>query len=72
MAKRIGPQMSRAVDIVRANPGCCILFVATKLHRACAHGKNNAYGYDPVHRAIKAVLIVAKRTSRIYSLTVAS
>lgn len=58
--KRIGPQMERAIIIVADNPGCNMLYVASRLHRACAAGKNNALGYNPVHRAIKAGLIIAK------------
>lgn len=54
---RIGPQMARAVSIVAANPGCSIRFVAVRLHQCAANGKNNSYGYNPVHRAIRAGLI---------------
>lgn len=57
---RIGAQMSRAAAIVAANPGCSMLFVAAKLHIGAARGTNCALGYNPVHRAIKAGLIVAR------------
>ncbi len=69
---RIGPQMALAVSIVKNNPGCTKLFVAARVHHAAASGKNNAYGYDPVNRAIRAGLIVARRQkSGKYELTVA-
>lgn len=57
MNKRIGPQMQAAVEFVRNNPGCAILPVAKHLHVAARNGKNNAFGYNPVHRAIRAGLI---------------
>ncbi len=62
MAKRnvIGGQMARAAASVASNPGCSKLFVGSRLHIACAQGKNNALGYEPINRAIKAGLIVAK------------
>jgi len=63
--KRIGPQMELAVSIVRANPGIVTYHVAKRLHRACANGKNNALGYNPIHRALKAGLIV-KRDGLLY------
>jgi hypothetical protein len=68
--KRIGPQMKAAVDYVAANPGCAIYPVACHLHRAARTGKNNALGYNPVHRAIKAGLIVSAWKGNRYSLTV--
>lgn len=70
MTTRIGPQMSRAVAIVAANPGCTKRFVAARLHIACREGRNNALGYDPVNRAIKAGLIKATYSAGRYSLTV--
>lgn len=57
--KRIGPQMAAAVAFVAANPGCVILAVAKHLHRGARTGRNNALGYNPAHRAIKAGLIRA-------------
>jgi hypothetical protein len=64
--------MSRAVSIVAANPGRSILFVAERLLPR-AIGKNNAYAYNPVHRAIRAGLITAGRgKGNSYALTVAS
>lgn len=60
-AKRIGKQMASAVDFVRSHPGCAILPVAEALHRAARAGNNMALGYDPVHRAIAAGLILATR-----------
>lgn len=71
MSNRIGPQMAYAVSIVSANPGCCIRDVARRLHMAAANGRNNALGYNPVHRAIEAGLIQATYDGRKYSLTVA-
>lgn len=56
-SKRVGPKMQQAVDIVANNPGCCIRYVARRLHVAARSGMNNGLGYDPVHRAIKAGLI---------------
>lgn len=61
---RIGPQMQRAIDIVAGNPGCTIRFVAKQLHIGAATGRANAYGYDPVNRAIQAGRITAKRGAR--------
>ena len=61
---RIGAQMARAVAYVAANPGCCIRDVANRLHIAAERGTNNALGYNPVHRAIKAGLIVARSGRR--------
>jgi hypothetical protein len=66
--KRIGPKMLQAVEFVRENPGCAILPVAKHLHRAARNGKNNALGYNPVHRAIKAGLIRNDGSRRLYSL----
>lgn len=59
MSKRIGYQMRRAADLVTQNPGCNKFFVASRLHRACASGRNNKLGYDPINRAIEAGLIRA-------------
>ena len=71
--RRIGPQMERAVEIVRSNPGCSKLFVAARLHIGAANGTNNALGYEPVNRAIRAGLIVAKAgRGNSYSLVVSS
>lgn len=69
MTTRIGPQMSRAAAIVAANPGCSKLYVAAQLHIACRQGRNNALGYEPVNRAIKAGLIRAEYRAGRYSLT---
>lgn len=55
--KRIGPKMQQAVDYVAKNPGCAILPVA---ERVGPHGSRRC-GYEIVHRAIRAGLIVAKR-----------
>ncbi len=63
--RRIGHQMARATAIVTSEPGVVMYSVAKRLHRCCANGKNNAYGYDPVHRAIKAGLIV-RRNGRLF------
>lgn len=68
---RIGPQMERAVSIVAANPGCTMRFVAVRLHRAAANGKNNALGYNPVHRCLRAGLVRNVSTNRhVYKLEV--
>lgn len=68
-AKRIGPQMARAVAYVANHPGCAILPVARHL----GFTRNMGFGYDPVHRAIDAGLIVATRGARgAYVLTVAA
>lgn len=64
MTNRIGPQMLSAVAFVAANPGCAILPVAKHLHVGARSGRNNALGYNPVHRAIKAGLIRAERSAR--------
>lgn len=53
--------MAKAADIVSRNPKCCIYFVAKRLHVGARTGKNNALGYDPVHRAIRAGLIKAQK-----------
>lgn len=58
--KRIGPQMKAAVHFVTQNPGCAILPVAKYLHIGARSGRNNACGYNPVHRAIAAGLIRAE------------
>jgi len=70
MANRIGPQMAYAASIVARNPGCNMNFVAKRLHVGASSGKNCALGYNPVHRAIKAGLIVAKpgKDKRCYAL----
>ena len=58
---RIGPQMEYAARIVSNNPGCTMRFVAERLHIGAATGRNNALGYNPVHRAINAGLIIAEK-----------
>lgn len=70
MTTRIGPQMSRAVAIVAANPGCTKRFVAERITPHPIPSKNWALGYDPVNRAIKAGLIKATYSAGRYSLTV--
>lgn len=67
---RIGPQMSRAVAIVTANPGCNKFYVGSRLHVACRSRKNCAIGYEPVNRAIRAGLICAEYIRGHYSLSV--
>lgn len=54
---RIGPKMARAVDLVRANPGCSIKYVAERITPCVVASRNWAYGYNPVWRAIRAGLI---------------
>lgn len=63
--------MLAAVAYVAANPGCAILPVAKALHIGARTGRNNALGYNPVHRAIRAGLIRATRSNGRYCLTVA-
>jgi hypothetical protein len=55
--RRIGPQMLRAVEIAARSPGCSILYIASRLHIAAENGRNNALGYNPVHRAVRAGLL---------------
>jgi hypothetical protein len=55
-AKRIGPQMAKAAYYVKHHPGTAILPVGEYL----GFTRNRGYGYDPVHRAIRAGLIVAR------------
>lgn len=64
---RIGYKMEMAEEYVRDNPGCCILPVAEYVG---PHGSRK-YGYDIVHRAIKAGLIKAHvKPNGRYVLTV--
>ena len=50
--------MLSAVAFVAANPGCAILPVAKHLHVGARRGTNNALGYNPINRAIKAGLLL--------------
>lgn len=50
--------MARAAALVESNPGTAILPIAKTLHIGARRGTDNSLGYDPVHRAIKAGLIV--------------
>lgn len=52
--------MRAAVWYVEHHPGCAILPVGEHL----GFTRNRGYGYDPVHRAIRAGLIVARRGPR--------
>lgn len=71
MAKRIGSKMAWAARIVAASPGCSIRRVAEIITPCPNPSSNWAYGYAPVHRAIKAGLIVASAgKGNAYSLTV--
>lgn len=54
MTKRIGPQMSAAVAYVSRNPGTPIMPIGEYL----GFTRNRGLGYDPVHRAIRAGLLV--------------
>jgi len=54
---RIGPKMRLAADLVARDEGRCMYHYAKQLHRACDTGRNNAYGYNPIHRALRAKLI---------------
>ncbi len=60
-------RMIQAAAYVRANPGCAILPVAEHVG---PHGSRQ-YGYQTVHRAIKAGLIRATIKGGRYSLTAA-
>lgn len=71
MSNRIGPQMARAVRIVRDNPGCTKMDVALTLSPHPIPSKNWALGYEPINRAIRAGLIQATYNRGRYSLTVA-
>lgn len=67
MAKRVGFRMRQAVEYVRSNPGCAIYPVARWVG---PHGSTR-YGYQIVHRAIKAGLLTATRKGDgSYALTV--
>ena len=57
MNKNLGPQMLAAAYYVSNHPGCAILPVAKNIHIGAEQGTNNALGYDPVHRAMRAGLI---------------
>ncbi len=72
MANRIGPQMLAAVSYVARNPGCAILPAASSLSIGTRTGKNNAHGYNVVHRAIDAGLIDATVCKGRYSLYVSA
>lgn len=50
--------MARAVALVESNPGTAILPIAKSLHIGARRGTDNSLGYDPVHRAISAGLLV--------------
>jgi hypothetical protein len=60
MAKRIGPQMTRVVEYVKAHPACCkkrpAVLVAPYGSEAACH-----FGYRVVNRCIAAGLITATR-----------
>ena len=63
MTNRIGPQMQAAVYYVSRTPGTAIRPIGEYL----GFTRKRGYGYDPVHRAIKAGLLVnvpAQRTGR--------
>ena len=64
MAMRIGPRMSRVVDVVRSNPGCAKIVPA----RAVAPNGSLMYGYQSVNRAIRAGLIRSERKGNRYAL----
>lgn len=49
----IGRAMARAIAYVERHPGCVMRDAARAVHIG-ARGKNNALGYDPIHRAIRA------------------
>ena len=59
--------MLAAVSYVAAHPGCSKLECGTAL-LPHAVGKNNAFVYGPVNRAIQAGLIRAERGGSRYAL----
>ena len=61
LMKRIGPQMLRAIEITKSNPGCTKLFIARQI---APHGTGIQYGYNAINRAIKAGQIQVKLTDR--------
>lgn len=65
---RIGPKMALAVALVEQTPGKVMYYYAKQIHPACRNGRDNSLGYNPIHRAVKAGLIV-KREGRVYSTT---
>lgn len=66
-ARRVGPTMRAAVRYVAAHPGCAILPAA----EYCGPNGSRRYGYQAVHRAIRAGLLVAtRRPGGRYSLAV--
>ena len=69
MSKRIGPRMLEAVYFVAGHPGCAIRPCADAISPCPVPSRNNAYGYNPVHRAIDAGLISATYSRGRYSLT---
>ena len=64
--ERVGPKMALAAALVEQTPGRKMYFYAKQIHPACRNGRDNSLGYDPIHRAIRAGLIVL-RDGRVYS-----
>ncbi len=69
--RRIGRAMARAVAYVETHPGCVMRDAARAVHVG-AYGRNNALGYDPIHRAIRAGVLTRAPGPRrgTYVLTV--
>ncbi len=70
---RIGPRMQMAIDYVGRHDGCCKWDVAKAITPLSRYGLkcecNNALGYNPINRAIRAGLIRAKWDGHKYSLS---
>ena len=65
---RLGPQMARALEYIRRNPGCAKLGPASHVCR-----RGHLYGYRVVNRLIDAGLVRAERVhASLYRLTVSS
>jgi hypothetical protein len=63
--------MQAALSYVARNPGCVMRDCAHHVSPLSTPSKNEGYGYDIVHRAIKAGLITYTRKSGRYYLTAA-
>lgn len=55
--------MRAAVWYVERNPGLVMRDIAKKLHIG-AYGRNNALGYEPIWRAVRAGLLVTRPGAR--------
>jgi hypothetical protein len=64
MTKRVGYKMREAARYVANHPGCLAVDAARFVSPCPRPEQNWAYGYGPVHRAIKAGLIITKLNGR--------